>query len=103
MAARKRVIIWGTGYYGREGLRCAIEHSELERVGVHAHSPDKHGVDGGDLCGLGPTGVPETGDIAEVLALRAACLLDYAPGATREAGAVPDLPGGEWGEGVPGG
>lgn len=91
MAARKRVIIWGTGYYGREGLRCVIEHSELELVGVHAHSPDKHGVDAGELCGLGPTGVTATRDVAELLALRADCLIYYATVGNREHEAVADI------------
>src|SRR5687768_7209957 len=84
MTARKRVIIWGTGYYGREGLRCAIEHRELELVGVHAHSPDKDGVDAGALCGLGPMGLRATADVAALLALRADCLIYYATVGNRD-------------------
>lgn len=91
MMDRKRVIVWGTGYYGHEGLRCAIEHHDLELVGVHAFSPDKVGRDAGELCGLPPTGIAATSDVAALLALQADCLLYYATVGNRDAGAVADV------------
>jgi 4-hydroxy-tetrahydrodipicolinate reductase len=73
-----RVVQWATGNIGRRSLQAVIEHPHLELVGVHVHSPDKVGVDAGELCGLAPTGVTATGDIADVLALAPDCVL-YMP------------------------
>lgn len=89
--ARKRVIVWGTGYYGHEGLRCTIAHRDLELVGVHAFSRGKVGRDAGELCGLPPTGIAATGDVAALLALKADCLLYYATVGNRDATAVADV------------
>jgi len=91
MGKRRRVIIWGTGHYGHEGLRCAIEHRNLEVVGVHAHSPDKVGRDVGELCGMAPIGLRATNDAAALLALEADCLLYYATIANRDAEAVAEV------------
>ena len=76
-----RVVQWATGNIGTRSLRAVIEHPDLELVGLYVYSPDKVGVDAGELCGLGPTGVLATTDIDEVLALDADCVL-YMPRAT---------------------
>jgi 2,4-diaminopentanoate dehydrogenase len=73
-----RVVQWATGNIGARALRAVIEHPALELAGVYAHAPGKAGRDAGELCGLGPTGVRATGDINEVLALGADCVL-YMP------------------------
>lgn len=91
MGERKRVIVWGTGYYGHEGLSCALDHSDLEVVGVHAYSPEKVGRDAGELCGRAPTGVIATNDIAALLALKADCLLYYAIIGNRDAEATAEI------------
>jgi 4-hydroxy-tetrahydrodipicolinate reductase len=44
-------------------------------VGVHVNSPEKEGLDAGELCGLGPTGVLATTDIGDVLAAAPDCVL----------------------------
>jgi len=88
---KRRVIIFGTGHYGHEGLRVAIEHRDVEVVGVHAHSPEKIGKDAGELCGLPPIGLRATNNMAELLALKADCLLYYATIANRDAEAVADV------------
>ena len=91
MTDPRRTIIWGTGYYGHEGLRCAIEHADIEVVGVHAHAADKVGKDAGLLCGLDHIGVAATDDVEALLALGADCLLYYATTGNRDAEAVQDI------------
>ena len=66
-----RVVQWTTGNVGAESLRGILEHPRLELAGVRVHSAEKHGVDAGELCGLGPVGVKATTDTDEILALQA--------------------------------
>jgi 2,4-diaminopentanoate dehydrogenase len=80
------VVQWATGTIGRRALRSVIEHPDLELVGVHVHTPDKVGVDAGELCGTDLTGVVATGSIEDVLAAKPDCVL-YMP----RAGDVADL------------
>ncbi|MET7768437.1 dihydrodipicolinate reductase [Nocardia sp. NPDC005366] len=77
-----RVVQWATGNIGTRSLRAVIEHPNLHLVGVYVHSADKIGVDAGTLCGLDrETGITATGDIDDILALEADCVL-YMPRAT---------------------
>jgi hypothetical protein len=78
-----RVVQWATGPVGREALRAIIEHPDLELAGVVVYSPEKDGVDAGDLCGLPKTGIHATREPASALATGpdAVC---YTPG-------IPDL------------
>jgi len=78
MGERLRVVQWATGNIGTKSLRGVIEHPDLELVGVYVTSPEKVGRDAGDLCGSGPVGVAATGDVDEILALGADCVL-YMP------------------------
>ena len=74
-----RVVQWATGNIGSRALRAVIEHPDLTLAGVHVHTAAKVGVDAGDLCGLGTTtGVVATGDLDEIVALDADCVL-YMP------------------------
>jgi 2,4-diaminopentanoate dehydrogenase len=73
-----RVVQWATGNIGTRSLRTAIEHPQLDLVGVYVHSPDKAGRDAGELCGLDPVGVAATNDVDEIVALGADCML-YMP------------------------
>ncbi len=52
-------------------LRGVIEHPSLELVGVFVYSPEKVGIDAGELCGLEPCGVATTDDVDEIVALEA--------------------------------
>ncbi len=63
-----RVVQWATGPVGREALQAIIEHPDLELVGVVVYSPEKDGVDAGDLCGQPPTGIKATRDPGLALA-----------------------------------
>jgi 4-hydroxy-tetrahydrodipicolinate reductase len=71
--SRFRVIQWATGNTGQRALREVIRHPSLDLVGVRVYSADKDGVDAGELCGEGATGVLATTDRDAVLALDADC------------------------------
>jgi len=79
-AARKRyrVVQWATGNVGSRALRRAIEHPDMEVVGVYVHSANKVGQDAGELAGTGRIGVRATNKIEDVIALRPDCVL-YMP------------------------
>ena len=62
-----RVVVWGPGNVGAPALRTVVAHPELELAGVVVHSPEKEGVDAGELVGLPPLGVRATRDPAAAL------------------------------------
>ena len=75
---RYRVVQWATGNVGSRALRRAIEHSQLDVVGVWVNSAGKVGKDAGELAGVAPIGVKATNSVEEILALKADCIL-YMP------------------------
>ncbi len=77
-ARRYRVVQWATGNVGSRALRRAIEHPNLDVVGVYVHSANKVGRDAGELAGIAPIGVAATNKIEDVLALKPDCVL-YMP------------------------
>jgi hypothetical protein len=80
-SSRYRVIQWATGNTGQRALREVIRHPSLDLVAVRVYDSAKDGVDAGDLCGEGATGVRATTDRDAVLKLDADCCL-YMPRAT---------------------
>jgi 2,4-diaminopentanoate dehydrogenase len=87
-----RVIQFSTGNVGRHALRAIIGRAGLELVGVHASSSDKVGRDAAELCGLdAPTGVVATGDIDELLALGADCVVYTSQAETRPQAALEEI------------
>jgi len=62
-----RVVVWGPGNVGAPALRTVVAHPELELAGVIVHSPEKAGIDAGELVGLPPLGVRTTRDPAAAL------------------------------------
>lgn len=62
-----RIIVWGTGNVGRLGLHTVIARPDFELVGVVVSSPEKVGVDAGELLGLEPVGVACTDDVTPLL------------------------------------
>jgi 4-hydroxy-tetrahydrodipicolinate reductase len=74
-ASTYRVVQWATGNIGSRALRAVIEHPQMTLVGLYVHSSDKVGRDAGELCGLGPTGVVATRDMADILAAKPDCVL----------------------------
>lgn len=77
-AKRYRVAQWGTGNVGLYALRAIIEHPRFDLVGVRVYSDAKAGEDAGALCGLPPTGVIATQDVAAVIAAKPDCVV-YMP------------------------
>jgi hypothetical protein len=75
---RYRVVQWATGNIGTRALRAVIEHPQLDLVGVYVYSDKKAGVDAGELCGAGPTGVVATTDADTIVAANPDCVL-YMP------------------------
>ena len=86
-----RVVHCGTGQTGRHGLRGIINHPDLELVGLYVNTPSKIGVDAGELCGTGATGIVGTADIEEILALEPDCMSYMAEGVARFDEALADV------------
>jgi 4-hydroxy-tetrahydrodipicolinate reductase len=80
-SSRHRVIQWATGNTGQRALREVIRDRSLDLVGVLVYDSAKDGVDAGELCGVGRTGVLATSDREGVLKLGADCCM-YMPRAT---------------------
>lgn len=75
MEKRYSVVQWATGNIGTKSLRAVIEHPQMDLAGLWVSSPDKLGKDAGTLCGVAPTGILATGSLAEIVALKADCVL----------------------------
>ena len=88
---RYRVVHVGTGLTGREALRAVIDDPALELVGVKVSTPDKVGVDAGQLCGTTDVGVRATGEVSDVLALKPDCVTYCATAVRREDQAIADI------------
>ena len=86
-----RVIQWSTGNVGRHALRCIDRHPDLELVGLWVHSPDKAGMDAGELAGVAPNGVLATNDADAMIALDADCVCYTATADLRPGEAVRDM------------
>lgn len=76
---RYRVVQWATGALGRSAIRAVLERPDLELAGVRVYDAAKVGVDAGTLAGRGPIGVRATGNLPDILALDADCVI-FAPG-----------------------
>jgi 4-hydroxy-tetrahydrodipicolinate reductase len=58
---------FATGNVGSEMVGRIVDHPDLELVGLYCYSPDKVGLDAGEIVGMAPLGVTATGDAADVL------------------------------------
>jgi hypothetical protein len=85
-STRYRVVQWATGDVGRRAMREVIRHPALELVGVLVYDTAKAGVDAGEICGEGRTGIVATTDRNSIFKLKADCVL-YMPRATGAANA----------------
>lgn len=65
-----RVVQWTTGNVGKSSVAAIARNPTLELVGCYAWSPDKAGVDVGELAGIAPLGVTATNDVDALLALK---------------------------------
>ena len=73
-----RVIQWATGSIGQIAIRHFAGNPVYELVGAYVTSDAKHGVDAGEIAGIGALGVVCTTDKDAILALDADCV-NYAP------------------------
>ncbi len=73
-----RVVQWATGEVGRAAINAVLAHPELRLVGCWVHSPQKTGVDAGELVGQAPIGVAATNSLDDIVALEADCVI-YSP------------------------
>lgn len=85
------VVQWGIGYAGSEAIRSIARHPALELVGAWVHSPDKAGVDVGELAGIEPLGVIATNSAEDLIALHPDCAVYTAQSLGRNEGVVEDL------------
>jgi 4-hydroxy-tetrahydrodipicolinate reductase len=69
------VVQWTTGNVGKQSVRAISANPTLELVGCFAWSPDKVGVDIGELVGTDPLGVAATNDVDALLALKPDCVV----------------------------
>ncbi len=78
-----RVVQWATGNVGTRSLRRVVEHPGMELVGLYVSSADKVGLDAARLIerdigyeGACPdTGIIATNSLADIVALKADCVL----------------------------
>jgi 4-hydroxy-tetrahydrodipicolinate reductase len=77
--ARKRVVVWGTGFVGRMVIPEILRHPWFELVGVGVSNPEKVGRDIGTICGLDRVGLAATDDVATLIATRPDALVHYGP------------------------
>jgi hypothetical protein len=56
-----------------ESIRAIIDRPDLELVGAWVHSPEKDGVDAGELAGREAVGISATRDVSALLELGADC------------------------------
>ncbi len=54
-AAKKRVVVWGTGFVGKLVIPEILRHPRFELVGVGVSNPEKVGQDVGTICGIAPS------------------------------------------------
>ncbi len=82
MASREyRVIQWATGNTGQRAFRELIRDPSYKVVAVRVYDRTKDGIDVGELCGEGATGVAATTDRDAILKMDADCCV-YMPRAT---------------------
>lgn len=86
-----KVIYWGTGYVGKLGLAALLDHPDYELVALIVHTPEKVGLDAGEILGRDLVGVIATDDIEAALALEAGAVAYMAAGDNRWPEAVADI------------
>ncbi|MGV9860682.1 hypothetical protein ACWDTD_18800 [Gordonia sp. NPDC003425] len=79
-----------TGTVGTHSMRTILGRRDMQLVGLYVFSPDKVGLDAGDITGGEKTGVIATNDFDEILALDADVVAYNALGETRDPEAALD-------------
>jgi 2,4-diaminopentanoate dehydrogenase len=78
-SAPKRVVVWGTGFVGRMVIPEILRHPAFELVGVGVSSPEKVGLDVGEICGIDTAGIAASDDVDALVSLRPDALVHYGP------------------------
>ena len=86
-----KVILWGTGFVGKMVIRELLDHPSYELVGVITHSPEKDGVDVGELIEQEPIGLRATTDVQGSLATDADAVAYFGPTAQYAAQNIENL------------
>jgi hypothetical protein len=79
-----KVIQVATGTVGTHSLRTILGRRDMELAGLLVFSPDKVGIDAGQVIGADPAGVIATDDFEEILDLDADAVAYNALGETRD-------------------
>lgn len=75
MRSPYRVLVWGPGGLGKVAIWETTQNPGLELVGVRTYSPDKDGLDAGQLLGIDPLGVALVANAEEALAIDCDCVI----------------------------
>jgi hypothetical protein len=86
-----RIVHAGTGLTGMEALAAIIDDPALDLVGLWVATPEKVGLDAGELCGRRTTGVVATADVEAIIAARPDCVCYCSTAVRREDEAVSDI------------
>lgn len=70
-----KLMVWGPGRMGKLCIWEATHTSAFELVGVRTYSESKHGVDAGELIGIGPIGVKLSTDVDALLKIDCDCIV----------------------------
>ena len=89
-SGKHRVVVWSTGGIGSIAIRAIHQRRNLDLVGVWVHSPEKDGMDAGELANGDPIGLAVTTDADALIALKPDCVIYAASGPERDALAIPD-------------
>src|ERR1700733_8529957 len=79
MPQRYRVIQWGTGNTGTHALRFLEDDPGFDVVGLWVGRQSNVGRTVGEIVGGEPSGPRATGDVEELLALEADCVIYMGP------------------------
>ena len=70
-----RIIQWSSGNLGRAVIRNVAQRADMALVGLYVYSPEKTGIDAGEIAGIETLGVTASADFDEMVALDADVVL----------------------------
>ena len=70
-----KIIQWSSGNVGKNVIATVAQRKGLKLVGLYVYSPDKVGMDAGQIAGIGKLGVKATNDKHKLLMIDADCVI----------------------------
>jgi hypothetical protein len=70
-----KIIQWSSGNVGKNSIATIAKRKGLKLVGLYVYSPEKEGMDAGDIAGIARLGVKATHDRDRLLAMDADCVV----------------------------